>query len=273
MSSAESNKGFYSFAYLHRLYQKITKEALTGAVQAMEYLSSPHISIPGEEQEAASLQRSAPTPSIVKSNLRQKLLPLRLLTLSLASMIAGALLGLWLLPLLPVTVTESILLAHFPQQDGSPAVSLPLQFVRLCLSCAPMILILWAAGLTSFCNGVISVTLALGGLGEGCSLYLLTSVALGRIAVPDQGSANGMTRLWVLYGLWVLILLCIRLILSLSSMHTADKFFDPRVRLKSGEKGLSPLLTRHVLLGLVGMGVLMLACGGYLLVINTWYIL
>lgn len=243
-----------------------------GAVQAMEYLSSPHLSTPCKEQEITSFQNSPPASSSVKSNLRQILLPLRLITTALGSMIVGALLGLWLLPLLPENVIESILLSHIPKGDSSISVSFILQFVRLCITCMPTVLILWAAGLTSFCNGIISAAFALGGLGEGCAFYLLASVAWGRTQLPEQLSEGGATRLWIFYGLWVVVLLCIRLMLSLSSIHTSDRFFDPRVRLQPGEKGLSPLLTRHVLSGLVGMGILMLACGGYLFVINTWYI-
>lgn len=237
----------------------------------MKLLNSPSLS---STQASISFPHKGTPNTLVPSakDLRRKLFPVRLAAVSLVSLAIGGLLGALLLPFLPEETVTAVLLSHIPGADTtSSGVTLPLQYLRLCITCAPFFLLLAVAGVTSFCNGVSTLVLTLSAIPQGCTLYLLYRDMLGGSILGSLWgeASNAPLMLCVLYTGWTLARLFIRILLSLSSAHMAEHFFDPETRLAEGQRGVSPLLARHLLICLIGAGAGMLSCGIYLFVINS----
>ncbi len=238
----------------------------------MKYLPSPSTPLPKDADPISSPASLRSSDVSAETDLRMRLYPVRLVAISVLSVALGVLLGLWLLPLLPDGTAEDILYAHLPALDKEALpVSLPLQFVRLCASVLPCLLILGIAGLTCFCRGVSTLMLSVCGICEGCGLYLLLSLTTEHSS-PHASLPAALSLLWAVYGARMLLLLGTRLLIALSSAHLSNRFFDPDQRLADGQRGISPLLARHLLLCLAGVSAAMLTCGGYLLVIHFWHI-
>ena len=194
------------------------------------------------------------------AKLRRQTLPLRMICLSLFSVGIGFFVAWWLLPLCPQDLVRGIFEAHIPRLGGHD-VSFALQFLRLCLSCLPVYILLSLAGLTSFCEGLTSALLSYRSICDGFALcaFLFAAKQNQEMLLPC-----------VLYGGFVLARLCLRICLGLSSAHTADGFFDPATRLRDGQKGVSPLLLRHIVCCLLCVAAGMSFCVLYVILMNFW---
>lgn len=194
--------------------------------------------------------------------LKEKLFPLRLILWTVGCMVAGAGLAYAFLPVLSAEGISQLLEVHLPSEGTSSTTV----FLRLCLFCFPCGLILSAAGLTGFCQTVTGLTLGIRGLSDGAVLYLLWLAYQGGIALPAERRA---LPLLLSFGLWVLLRLLSRVGLALSSHSTAAHYFDPEARLKDGQRGLSPLLLRHLLCTLIFFLLGVLACIAYTLLLYS----
>ena len=176
-----------------------------------------------------------------------------------------------LLPLIPSQALEAVLSSHIVRESAtSLSATLPLQFVRLSVSCVPAFLLLSVAGVTSFCRGVTSLVLGISAIPQGCTLFWLYR-RMGSDCLTTEGTY--LLSPWLLfwaYCAFTVVRICLRIVLTLSSSHTAEHFFDSETRLSNGERGVSPLLARHLLICLLSAFAGALTCFAYIFVINTF---
>ena len=212
-----------------------------------------------EYTPSTSVESNTPKslPHIAKTRLRQVFFPVRLLLISILAVGFGMLLCRWLLPCFSVDM--EMLSAHLSNLDSEASVSPPLQFLKLCLSCVPVYLILVVAGLTSFSRSLTTWVCAYRCVCEGFALAFLWQFARAGV-IPHS--------LCLLYGGLTLVWVCVRMAVSLSSTHTSAHFFDPETKLQEGRRGISPLLARHTLICLTCATVLVICCGLYVVLMH-----
>lgn len=160
--------------------------------------------------------------------------------------VAG-LLGGWLLSRasLPDDTAAELLAAHLPQTGLHPL----LFWLRVALSLLPGWLLFGLAGLCCCGGGLCGMTILLGSLCEGAALGALS---LCRVSAPT---------------VWARVAVCLllRLFLSLHCRATAAAVADPTMQHLPGQRGLSPLMRRH-LTGWLGVG----AAGAVTVGLYTW---
>lgn len=191
--------------------------------------------------------RTSDTPSTLPPSGRGMPFPWSAaLCMDIVLSIAG-LLGGWLLSRasLPADTAAELLAAHLPQEGLHPL----LFWLRVALSLLPGWLLFGLAGLCCCGGGLCGITVLLRSLCEGAALGVLS---LCRMSVPT---------------VWARVAVCflLRLFLSLHCRATAATVADPTMQHLPGQRGLSPLMRRH-LTGWLGVG----AAGAVTVGLYTW---
>lgn len=160
--------------------------------------------------------------------------------------VAG-LLGGWFLSRASLTtdVAVELLAAHLPQEGLHPL----LFWLRVAFSLLPGWLLFGSAGLCCCGGGLCGMTILLRSLCEGAALGALS---LCRMSAPM---------------VWARVAVCflLRLFLSLHCRATAAAIADPTMQHLPGQRGLSPLMRRHLTVWLGGG-----AAGAVTVGLYTW---
>lgn len=196
------------------------------------------------EASARSSGSAAPFLEALNRKTALRALLLTLLSGVCGYLLTGAFLG-----------TESAILAvaaHRPSAGLDPW----LFWLRLCLSALPAWAMLCVSGLCCFGPALASLTLAFRGLCDGAALSALAlAVSCGDIPSGDAVAAGG--RLIPPFLLYTLLLWVARVMLFQFIKATSDGLSDPATQLRTGQRGLSPLILRHLAvclaIGLWGM--------------------
>lgn len=179
---------------------------------------------------------------------------LRALLLTLLSGVCGYLLTGAFLGTDPAILAVA---AHRPSAGLDPW----LFWLRLCLSALPAWIMLCISGLCCFGSALASLTLGFCGLCDGAALSALALAAsFGDITSGDAVAAGG--RLIPPFLLYTLLLWAARVMLFQFIKATSDGLSDPATQLCAGQRGLSPLILRHLavclatcLLGMAAAGI------------------
>lgn len=193
---------------------------------------------------AASAARAGEESTL--SGLLRRSEPIRTLLISLSALA----LGLWLwelfLPCLPAATREEILMSHLPTAAAHPLLS----WLRLSAARAPVWLLFSVAGLTRFSGGLTSGLLLYRGVCDGMALRLLFA-------------SEAPKALWVVFTLWCLLDLAIRLACTrgarrMAACHHALAEADGRM-----DEATRRVLWQYATFCLMTLTATLLACGIY----------
>lgn len=183
--------------------------------------------------------------------------PLRCLLISCLSLPLGVLILYGLLPLLPEDTVSRILTDHLPTIGIPPA----LYWLRLCWTRFPFWLLLTVAGFTRFSGGLTTAVLGYRGICDGMAMGLLGMMSAGQITA-SLPTAFSWLRLCGAYGIWLILGLLIRLLMSVGARKIARmelaRTMDGRL-----EPHTKETLWRYGILCLGGLCAVLVSCGLY----------
>ncbi len=183
--------------------------------------------------------------------------PLRCLLISCLSLPMGVLILYGLLPLLPEDTVSRILTDHLPTIGIPPA----LYWLRLCWARFPFWLLLTVAGFTRFSGGLTTAVLGYRGICDGMAMGLLGMVSAGQITA-SLPAAFSWLRLCGGYGIWLILGLLIRLLMSVGARKIArtelTRTIDGRL-----EPHAKEVLWRYCIFCLCGLCAVWISCGLY----------